>query len=146
MRDKKYKTIYIWNVLNYSYRIEVLFFRFSNPCYECQPENCQENNLVSKIRWSRHQLVMGKNKIDTKLLWGILNCLLCTKKDKQLSGSLKKLVYGIKKNSVRLLLVKKKNTKSCLFCFSGFGFIKYDSQENEFPMVFNMSVNMFLVA
>ena len=33
-----------------------------------------------------------------------------------------------------------------LFCLNGFGFINFESQESEFPIVLNMFVNMFYIA
>ena len=40
----------------------------------------------------------------------------------------------------------KRQHNFAFFCLNGFGFINFESQESEFPMVFNMFVNMFWIA
>ena len=52
----------------------------------------------------------------------------------------------LKKTGYRIAFLSKKATQSFLFCLNGFGFINFESQESEFPMVFNMFVNMFWIA
>ena len=54
----------------------------------------------------------------------ILNCIFC----------------------VREPLVPKSNNILPFFCLNEFGIINFESQESEFPMVFNMFVNMFWIA
>ena len=42
-----------------------------------------------------------------------------------------------------MLLVFKNTPNLALFCLSGFGLINFDTHRNEFPVMFNIFVNMF---